>query len=972
MSMKKVIYAIVVVIMFSSCATNKNTSTIRWWKGFNSRYNTFFNGKQAYKNGYKSKTEGNRDNCTDYIPLLLVGNKSSQNIGKGDFQTAITKCEKTIKLHSIKKKPEYKRGHKLTPKEKAYKERKEYNPFIHNAWLLMGNSQFQTGEFLEAASTYAYIERLYDKQPEIRDRARSMMALCYTELGWYYDAEELLRQVRRDSIPYQCKNEYNRAMANFYLRQKRWEEALPYLDKEINTLHGTLKARACFLKGQICKTLGRKEEAYKALQKCLKQSPPYELKFNAQILQTEVMPKGNNAKKLKKLKRMSKQGINENFKDQIIYAIGNVYMTIPDTAKAIEAYESGLGVKKPSALAQAAINLKLGDIYWEKERFGKAHQHYSKAIGTLDKEHERYEELKDKTKILDKLAPPADEVFLQDSLQAMVRMPEEERLAIIDRYIAEEKARQKAARADSLARKNSAGGGNNGGDNPLNNQQEKKKSSNIANANDGADWYFYSYEAVSQGKDLFRKIWGNRNNEDNWRRSNKELAQLDKIEEIDYEKQDSIDAAMADSLANDTVVVDESKDDKGGKKKKEIDEKLTREYYLNQLPFTEEAMNESNAKLMKGLYEAGVVEKDLMNNYLLTKKTLGRLYTEYPEYESREDLLYQLFLTELRWGTEADSEKYKQELQDQFPEGKYTKIISAPDFVENALYGKHLEDSLYANTYEAYLANDYVTMARNCKVSETKYPEGENRAKFMFLEAMTKLKANDLQGFVDELKEVTSNYSSDKISDIAGAMIHGIQEGKVPVGGNFDLSSLILDRTNQTDSINGALKKDTLSAEKFTDFTILICYNADSLNEGKLIYELSRFNFSKFTIRKFDMQVLKAGTESRVQINGFNNFDEAHHYKQELYSDSLFRPYADYVDAIIISNQNLELIGIKYTLPQYKQFYRYNFAPSKIKKDLQMDKPDGSKFIWDEFEEDGKDDEDEEYEDIDSDDGEWY
>ncbi|MDY3063692.1 MAG: tetratricopeptide repeat protein, partial [Bacteroidaceae bacterium] len=259
------------IVVLASCSTQKNTSTTRAWKAFTARYNTYFNGHQAYLNGYNTKLTGNKDNYTDYLPLLLVGNKNSQSLGKGDFETTVTKMEKTIHFHSIKKKPIMKRGRKMSKKDKEFRKRIEYNPFLKHAWMLMGYAQLQKGDFIEAASTFSYIETLYKSEPEVRNRARAMLALCYTELEWFYDAEDLLNKVRRDSIPSAARKEYNTAMADFHLKQKHWEEVLPYLIKEISQLkNSTEKARCYFLLGQIYKTLGRKTEAYKAFKKCMR------------------------------------------------------------------------------------------------------------------------------------------------------------------------------------------------------------------------------------------------------------------------------------------------------------------------------------------------------------------------------------------------------------------------------------------------------------------------------------------------------------------------------------------------------------------------------------------------------------------------------------------------------------------------------------------------------------------------------
>ena len=41
----------------------------------------------------------------------------------------------------------------------------------------------------------------------------------------------------------------------------------------------------------------------------------------------------------------------------------------------------------------------------------------------------------------------------------------------------------------------------------------------------------------------FRKLWGDRKNEDDWRRSNKSVIASNNDNETDYEKEDSIEAA---------------------------------------------------------------------------------------------------------------------------------------------------------------------------------------------------------------------------------------------------------------------------------------------------------------------------------------------------------------------------------------------------------------------------------------------
>ena len=166
MSVKHIapISALIIILMSAGCASQKNTAKMRFFHSFNAKYNIYYNGELAYIDGCIEKEKGNKDDYTDIIPLYTVGNKKSATIGKGNFDRAIEKCEKAIKRHSIKKRPIFTKNRKKTPEDIEWLNRREYNPFLWKAWLLMGESQFQKGAFDEAASTFSYMIRLYQTQ----------------------------------------------------------------------------------------------------------------------------------------------------------------------------------------------------------------------------------------------------------------------------------------------------------------------------------------------------------------------------------------------------------------------------------------------------------------------------------------------------------------------------------------------------------------------------------------------------------------------------------------------------------------------------------------------------------------------------------------------------------------------------------------------------------------------------------------
>ena len=586
------------ILLLSACSTKNNTAKSRFWQSFTARYNTYYNGSQAFIEGNIEKENGNKDNCTELIPLYPVANKQSRELGKGNYERAIEKAEKTIKLHSIKKRPEWNKGRRKTEKDIEWLNRREYNPFLWHAWLLLGKSQFQQGQFEEAAATFSYMSRLYQTQPAINGIARAWQAKSYTELDWLYDAEDIITKQRRDSIHYRAQKDWDYTLANYNIRAGHYEEALPYLRKVIkHEKRRKQKAREWFLMGQIQTLLNQKQEAYQSYKHVIRLNPPYELEFNARIAQTEVMPATDFKGKISKLRRMARSDNNKDYLDQVYYAIGNVYLTQRDTLHAIEAYEEGCKKATRSGIEKGVLLLKLGNVYWDKEKYADAQRCYGEAIGLLDKDRKDYKQLDERSKVLDELVPHTSAVELQDSLQRLALMSEEQRNKIIDKVIAdfikkekeEQRAKEEEEAEKTLQQQEARNGAMNNRPGRANSQQP------TAPSQQSGQWYFYNPQAVSQGKQTFQRQWGKRENKDHWQRVNQTVVNL--LPES-TESTDSIETSEMPEMAESQGATAPS-DSIAGKEGEEpadsaANDPHKREYYLAQIPFTDEQKAESD------------------------------------------------------------------------------------------------------------------------------------------------------------------------------------------------------------------------------------------------------------------------------------------------------------------------------------------------------------------------------------------
>ena len=74
--------------------------------------------------------------------------------------------------------------------------------------------------------------------------ARLWQARSYAEMGWFYEAEDILSKLNTNGIPKKNLNQYAAVYADYLSKEKRVEDAIPYLKTAINAdKNGSERAR---------------------------------------------------------------------------------------------------------------------------------------------------------------------------------------------------------------------------------------------------------------------------------------------------------------------------------------------------------------------------------------------------------------------------------------------------------------------------------------------------------------------------------------------------------------------------------------------------------------------------------------------------------------------------------------------------------------------------------------------------------
>ena len=914
---------LLLALLLGSCTSTKNTAATRWYHSFNTRYNVFFNGNQAYKEAFKVQQEGYKENYTETILMFPVSSlpKEKPNTG-GPFDKAIEKSVKSIKTHSIQTKPEKKSGKRNDPKYKEFMSRTEYNPFLYKAWLLMAQSQFQNGDFLQAASSFSYISRLYSTQPEIANEAKMGQARCYSEMGWYFESNEILSKIDQNALSKKQRDWFATINADLFIKQKQYKEAIPYLQTAIKSEKNKLqKAREKYLLGQIYTRLGENDLAYKTFGEVSSASVPYILEFSAKIRQTEVYSGKDTTKVIKQLRKMAKSSKNKDYLDQVYYALGNVYMSIPDTIQAVASYEKGVEESTLNGIDKAFNQIQLGDIYFQQRKYVQAQPNYSEALGQLKKEDVAYPRVSKRSEVLDELVVFYEAVELQDSLLRLSKMSEEEQLVIINKIIEdlikkEKEEQEKADREEFLAQREEARP-------TMNNRTVLSATTSPADAN---LFYFYNPQVVAIGKSTFQQKWGRRKLEDDWRRRTKTNPMSDQFAE---EENNELSDENRENLAQEGDGNEENLADENGVELSS--DTKDPQFYLQQIPKTEEDIEAANLIIEDGLFNMGVVYKDKLEDASLALETFETLDTRFPENENKLMAYYHTYLIYLRDGNMEMANLYKQKIRSAFPGSEYAIAMADPGYEQNLRMMDIIPDSLYRDTYDAYLDGKVSMVRENYELVTTKYNQTKLMPKFMFLNALSYVQTNDAEAFKEQLKNLIDKYADADVSVLAAEMMKGFQRGLLlSASGDGMLARGSLFNIRFGGEGGEFAEGDTLltfSAEVNTPSELLLIYPHGNLNDNLLLYTVASYNFGNFRVNDFDLEQTVTGEVSILRIKGFNSLEQVLQYIQMAHQpDGYAQSLEKEVIFVPISLENYATLMKGKSLEEYMNFFEVNYG----------------------------------------------
>lgn len=887
-----IITSCLVALLVTSCSTKKNTVVSRAYHNLTAHYNVYFNGKEAFKEGIFTVEKDYKDKYSDILPVFMYS-KDGVSSAAANMDRAIQKSSKLIKTHSITVKPKM-YGGQLDERQRAFYAKKDFCNWVDDAYLLMGKSWFYKQDFSQAARNFEFVVNEF-KTEDIHWEAALWLARTKTETSMYEDCEDILLKLDNDpKFPEKWRGLFNATFADMYIRRNKFPEAIGHLEEAIaRTKKKSLKTRYTYILAQLQQATNNMPKALELYAKVLDMNPSYAMAFNAKINMATAYQNesGNSAEMMKILKKLLKDKRNEDFQDQIYYAMANIVYQSGDLDQALKYYQLSVQKSKDNPQQKAISYLAVGQIYYGRKQYYKAQPFYDSCMLTLPETFRNYGTVKTITTNLDDYAKNYLVAYTEDSLQRMARMEPKQRMALIDKTIARIKQEQfEREQMEYQARISSA----------------MYRDPNAVQTN--GKWYFYNPSTRAAGKDEFVRRWGPRKLEDYWQRKNKA----------------AVDASLAESDSTAERTAD-------GKKKPKLTNTMP-EYYLQNLPTNDSLMDLSQKRGYLAAFNVGHILMNRIEDDPQAIASFEQYLQNYPKSSLLPLVYYNLYQLYRRTNQNDKAEEAKQVVIKNYPTSNYAQALMNPNFVREMSYKEQKLDRQYKHALNSYLRNDYSEVLTAISQTQAEYPNNKLNPKFAFIKAMTIGK----QGTVDTLKKglqaVIDSFPKDDVAIFAKQIIEYINNNEIhDLKRDIKMPLIAGSDSAAAKSIQNEQKEE---AEIYfwhdnTSHLLVMAANAETIDPKRLKFNLINYNlefFSNFdfdiSIKEFSKKYILVVVKPLVDNKQAMNYYDLIGMSPEIF-DGLNK---DDVQYFIIDEKNYSSMLQDKRVERYMDFFYYNYS----------------------------------------------
>ena len=863
------------LIFLGACSTESNTFVNRTYHSTTARFNGHFNAQELLRVSLKTYYSSRKD---DFYAILPINPLPSETEAKGmlpAIDTAVSKCTKVILNHS------------MPSAEDMFNKQAEYNTWIDENWLTVGQAFFYRRDYDRALSNFQFVKRFFVKDPSTY-AAELWIAKIFIEQRKFADAKLILdglnevaqvqkKKTVKDYIPFVKKKEKSEApimntslqfdihktYADLAVKRKDYEEAINGLVLAIDKCkNGKEKARLNFILAQLYQQANQLPDAEKCFSKAMKASAPFDISFNARLNRAVV---GGGEKLAKDLKRMLKDAKNAGFKDQIYYAMAMVELNRKEQAKA-KSYLTESAFYSTTNKRQKAMSYeKLGDLSFQTKDYVSAQKYYDSCSRFITEDYPNGDLIKNKAAKLADLVHAIETANFEDSVQRIAKMSEDDREDFLKETLKQLKREQQRRKEQEAAKL-------------LALQQNQTTIGTVNNAN---KFIFNNPKLKEDGYNEFRKLWGQRDNEDDWRRSEKMILNDPSLSTTN---QDSSAITAQNQAPKDSLSID---------------------VLRKNIPLTDSSFALSEQRLLEARYTAGILYKEVLGEMGLAAGQFQAILDMFKKNPTDLSAAFQLY--KLNEGT-AEADTYKNYILKNYPLSDAANFFRDPDF-----YAKQRESALkdqqqYIKLLEKYNQESYTQVLSETQVVVDNDLSNAFRAEYMLLNALAFGQLNEnKKDLIPRLNRIVDEKPSSEQATRAKEMLAIIKNGySTYTSANFEKKSIFTDIPNVSQFVIVLLDEDEDIEE---------ARNAISDFSSKA-FKLAKVKVTqKMTLSEKEFVLVQEFQSAKIAGEYINAYKAGFEYLDDFQNNKIY----------IINQENLKKLIETSKFEDYKTFYFDNY-----------------------------------------------
>jgi tetratricopeptide (TPR) repeat protein len=688
-----------------ACSSQKDTATSRAMQNLTSRYNYIYNANLILNDYIAGLQETHSDNFSELLPVYI--NPPAFNPAAADPILATVNSKELDEI---------------IQKAQTLIADKSYGNYIDDAYLLLGKAYFYKGNYFIAAEYFDYTARTYKKDKKTLVQALNWKTRSYMQLSNVKTAAAIsdTLETKLDSV------KHNRAepfatLAQMSMDLKRNKEAIPYLQSAIKASNNQKnKIRWTYILAQLFEGQNDAESALKCYRKVQSSNAGFDLYFNANLshIKLSAQAEGKSKSRTEQLRALLKDDKNADFLDQVYYNIANVYSDEHDYSNASDYYNRAIRISTANPYQKGLAYLKLADLNFNQLRnYVKAKAYYDSAVNTLPKAYPNYDLIARKNKNLQYLTDRYQLIAFQDSLQAFARIPEKERIQRVQRF-------QSVVQTQPTA-------------------TITQISSNPSQVRGNGTFYFDNQNAMDIGLVDFRRKWGNRKQEDNWRQSVRTSEQANTQKTL---------TANIDGIPSDP--------DQVSKQSAENNPEITA--LLAAIPVNSVMQQASDQKIIKAYYEIASFYQQELNDSPEAIRIYQILLNRYPDNNFLPAINYSLYLT-YKDRDPKKAEQYKNVVLSRFGNSVYAKTILDPSFSIKQSELDRVLESQYNRLFSTYQSKDFTSVIKTADQLAGSYPGNYLLPQFEYLKAIAIGRTQHVDSLIAAFTTIKTQFPGDQL-----------------------------------------------------------------------------------------------------------------------------------------------------------------------------------------------------------------